>query len=203
LHRLAVRRGTHAGHIRSTTARGKAIGVVMELAIRPARAKRPCLYGKGCRFLEPIDPRRCTSAGDGAHTRLRVPGYRLCPPHQRRFRPTRLSHTGNLTGLTTAGPASTEASRARRPGLPGRSISVACRRIEPVAGGPLWELHQRADLLRRRHSMLRQHGHDLPVRGRQLIQRHSSADSTNLPCPLTIFTPPGRFEGLRGRSRQS
>jgi hypothetical protein len=75
--------------------------------------------------------------------------------------------------------------------------------IEPVAGGPLWELPQRADLLRRRHSMLRQHGHDLPVRRRQLIQRHSSADSTNLPCPLTIFTPPGRFEGLRGRSRQS
>jgi hypothetical protein len=75
--------------------------------------------------------------------------------------------------------------------------------IEPVAGGPLRDLQHGADLLRRRHAMLAQHGHDLPVRRRQLIERDSSADSTDLPCPLTILTPPRRFEGLRGGTKQS
>lgn len=59
--------------------------------------------------------------------------------------------------------------------------------IQPVAGGALWQLQHHADLLRRRHAMLREHGRDPPVRCRELIERHSSTDGTHLPCPLTFF----------------
>jgi hypothetical protein len=75
--------------------------------------------------------------------------------------------------------------------------------VQPVPGRPLWEFQQRGDLLGRGHAMLAQHGHDLPIGRRQLIQRRSPGDGTHLPCLFTIFGPRRMGEGLRGRSKQS
>jgi hypothetical protein len=38
--------------------------------------------------------------------------------------------------------------------------------------------------------MLREHGHDVPIRRRELIDRDSSTDGTHLPCLLTTYRAP-------------
>jgi hypothetical protein len=83
-------------------------------------------------------------------------------------------HVWNLVGVRLAPPAHPESPQP----------------IQPVAGGALWEFQQCADLLRRRHAMLREHGHDVPIRRRELIDRDSSTDGTHLPCLLTTYRPP-------------
>jgi hypothetical protein len=45
--------------------------------------------------------------------------------------------------------------------------------------------------------MLGEHGHDVPVGRRELIERRSPTDGTYLPCLLTLFGPRRRDEGLR------
>jgi hypothetical protein len=62
----------------------------------------------------------------------------------------------------------------------GKWVVSLCRCAQPTTG-------ERPDL--------GEHGHDLPIRRRQLIERCSSTDGTYLPC---LFTPPlAAAEGMR------